>query len=509
MLPPFETRHRLRPVSLVAEAGGARLDLAGDGLDDPRLVGAGAPLAAPAPCVAAEATLRDAADGPVEVALLLGGWRLAGWYDPRRGRTGLTLTPPDGPPAALRSRRHGRARERPTKLGLALTGPWLSLLTHERGAWVVRARTDLRDHAGTPDVHDQAVLAGLAVGLAVGLGPVPGGVGRRLTRLRAGGFGQLGLRDVRLVTDADGEPLRDGRRLWLTATHAGPAFADAAHTGVWLLDPDAGALEHTGDLFVRRPSPRRPGGAPGVHGDHAVHLLRDGDAWLLAATTWNELGPDPRRRPPPPGAVTTVLARSDDDPRRGCRVLEATPLRLPVSPGVVGSWDPHLRREPDGGWLVAFVEADRWFRFHPALASGPDLASLEPRAADPDRSATEGVTLARLGDAEDPAAPVRVLVSDGPDSPAERRRRYVALDLDLREVGRLEAEYPSNLPWPTLARDGDGWWLVTFDGTPAGGRLPGYGTHGDLVVARSERSGPVRSGAGATVADGPQPAPRV
>ena len=51
----------------------------------------------------------------------------------------------------------------------------------------------------------------------------------------AGAFGQLGLRDVRLVSEADGTPVLDGQRLLLTATHAGPGFFDAAHTGVWSL----------------------------------------------------------------------------------------------------------------------------------------------------------------------------------------------------------------------------------------------------------------------------------
>lgn len=482
MLPPFETLHRLRPVSLLAAAdGGTVLELAGDELADPRLAASGLPVAVPAPAVAIEAVLADpggTARGPVEVALLLGGWRLAGWLDPRRRRTGLTLTAPEGEAVTLRSRRHGRPRRAPDRVGLALTGPWLSLLTREAGHWVVRARTDLRDQPGAPDVHAEEVLAGSRIALP-GRGDV--------SRLRAGRFGQLGLRDVRLVTDTAGDPLWEGERLWLTATHAGPAFADAAHTGVWRLDPEAGALEHTGDLFLRRGSPHRSGHATGVHGDHAVHLVQDGDTWLLAATTWGELGPDPRRRPPRPGAVGTVLARTGVDPRRGCHVLDAERLRLPVAPGAVGSWDPHLRREPDGSWLVAFVQADAWFRFHPALASGRDLDSLALRAADPSRSATEGVTLARPGG---PDGPVRLLASDGPDSPRSRRRRYVVLDLDLREVGRLDAEYPSNLPWPTLARDGDRWWLVTFDGTPAGGPLPGYGTHGDVVVARSP-AGPV------------------
>ena len=227
-----------------------------------------------------------------------------------------------------------------------------------------------------------------------------------------------------------------------------------------------------------------------MHGDHALHLLRDGDDWLVAGTTWDELGPDPRRSPPPAGAVGAVLARAGTDPRRGRHVLAAEPLPLPVGPRSVGCWDPHLARD-DSGWLVAFVNATAWFRFHPALAAGPSLDRLTLRAADPTRTATEGVTLARVPEADDPdPGPCRLLVSDGPLAPPEQRERYVVLDLDLRPLGSLEAPYPTNIPWPTLAREGDRWWLVTFDGTPYGGRLPGYGTHGDLVVARSEGDRP-------------------
>ena len=52
------------------------------------------------------------------------------------------------------------------------------------------------------------------------------------------------------------------------------------------------------------------------------------------------------------------------------------------------------------------------------------------------------------------------------------------------ETGALAAPYPSNIPWPTLVRDGDGWMVVAFDGTPYGGRVCGYGTHGDVVFLR-------------------------
>ena len=86
---------------------------------------------------------------------------------------------------------------------------------------------------------------------------------------------------------------------------------------------------------------------------------------------------------------------------------------------------------------------------------------------------TEGVTLHRVdGD-------WRLLASDGV------ARRYPVFDLDGRELGVLDAPYPSNIPWPTVLDLDDGSLLIGFDGEPAGGRLVGYGSHGAVRFARS------------------------
>jgi hypothetical protein len=55
----------------------------------------------------------------------------------------------------------------------------------------------------------------------------------------------------------------------------------------------------------------------------------------------------------------------------------------------------------------------------------------------------------------------------------------------MSELAMLDAPYPTNLPWPSLAEVDGGWLLATFNGRRAGGDLLGYGTHGDLVVMRS------------------------
>ena len=172
-----------------------------------------------------------------------------------------------------------------------------------------------------------------------------------------------------------------------------------------------------------------------------------------------------------PAAGTDVL--------RGRHVLDTRELPLPTD-GLdsIAAWDPHLVRR-DGEWLVGFVSARRFFDFHPAVASGPGLGELRLRGAARDRRATEGTTLL------DVDGRLLVLASDGRDSPKEVRARFPVFDLDLAEVGALDAPYPTNLPWPTLAEVDGGWLMATFNGRRAGGKLLGYGTHGDLVVMRS------------------------
>jgi hypothetical protein len=258
--------------------------------------------------------------------------------------------------------------------------------------------------------------------------------------------------------------------VWLTATSAGPGFFATAHTSVWHLDPGSLSLTHAADLFFER-----PGGEPGVHGDHATHLVRDGGAWLVATSTWGDFDPDR------PGATVQVtLADSGDDLLAGEHVLATRALPLPTDGfDSVGVWDPHLVHAGEGeGWHVGYVSARRFFVFHPVLAQGPTLDALALRAVDTRRRASEGITLHRS------PAGLRVLVSDGRDGRREAREQYAVLDADLREIGALDAAYPTNIPWPTLVPTPEGWLLVTFDGTAHGGRVAGYGTHGDVVVLR-------------------------
>jgi hypothetical protein len=429
VLPRFEIVHRARPVDLVRP---------------------GSDLARPvAPYVAVTADV--AGPEPVSLTLGSGDVELTVVLDDNglalRIATGATTT-------THRSRRSGKPEADVDAVALSLTATHVVGYTREDGRWRVRARFDLHERF---DPHDESWLSGLE---ATSSGPV--------AEVAAGAFGQLGLRDLRLVTEADGTPYREGTTYLLTATSAGPGAFATGHASVWGFDPDSLELDHRADLYFRRPH------VPGVYGDHACHLLRDGDRWLVAASTWGDFDKARDHH-----EVTVTLAESTADLTRGTHVLETRPLALPTT-GLpsVGVWDPHLVRTDDG-WLVGYVSARKYFRFHPVLAEGPDLDSLRLRAAATGRRATEGTTLARL-DGE-----WRLLASDGRDGRRRQNARFPIFDLDLREIGTVDAPYPSNIPWPTLLQHDGGWLMIAFNGARYGGRLVGYGSHGDVVVARS------------------------
>ena len=379
-----------------------------------------------APYVAVEA----AGDG--ELTLASGDVTLTATYD----RTVTLHVTTGGRTTSHRSRRSGRPEGPVEGVALALTGPQVTAFTREAGAWVARSRHDLTDRH---DVHDESGWPGSrAPGPEAGSassGSATSGWSATPTAPRCG------------TASSCCSP----------RSSAGPGAFATGHASVWGLDPVTYELEHRADLFLRR---------GGVYGDHAVHLVRDGDRWLLAASTWGDF--DRKTRP-----VRITLSESTADLTTGVHVLDSRPLAFP-SDGLrsVGLWDPHLVRTDDG-WLVGAVSATRYFRFHPVLAQGPDLDRLTLRASAEGHRETEGTTLVRLDEGW------RVLASD------RHRRVYPLLDLELREIGTLEAAYPTNIPWPTIVASEGQNLLVGFNGSRYGGRLVGYGSHGDVVIQRA------------------------
>jgi hypothetical protein len=455
VLPRFEIVDRLRPVVLISP-GQIHMDNAWSPGDAPSSAWFTHPAKAPYVAMVLELDHAELA-GRLEFGWVAAdGSRLLGWYDGGRRLLGIELARAGGRPSRHRSRRFGRPDGAVGAVALTLTGTHLTVFARAGETWTARGRVEL---AEVIETRSDELLAGLSAGFAWQPrfdDPAPIG------RLRAGSFGQLGLRDLHAATYADGGVVRDDGRIVLTATHAGPGFFDTGHTGVWTFDPETHALEHRADLFFRRSD------RAGVYGDHATHLVRDGDTWLVATSTWGDFDRT---------SVSITLARTTADLLRGQHVLDTVPLAVP-STGV-GVWDPHLARI-EGAWHVGYVTATRFFAFHPALCRGPDLDRLELVAEDLSRTSTEGVSLIELDDGW------RLLASDGRDNPGGVGQRFPVYDLALTEVAAIDAPYPTNIPWPMVVPDGDGWLMLTFDGTRYGGAVLGYGTHGDVVVMRTQ-----------------------
>jgi hypothetical protein len=282
----------------------------------------------------------------------------------------------------------------------------------------------------------------------------------RLSHVRWGLFGMTGLRDLHLVQHADGTPYVEDGTAYFTATCAGLGFFQQAHWGVFTLDlarPER--LEQVAQLFFERDGL--------VLGDHAGQVVRDGDRWIVATSSWGDFDVD---------GVHVRHTETTDDVLHGVHVLGTTRTSLPTS---VSSWDPGITKI-DGRWHVSFVESPSQdpFDFHPALAAGPEGAAwhdrLELVGADTTLHQCEGPILAQV------QGEWWFLASDGD------ARHYPVYDVRMRRVGRLDAPYGTNIPHPQLVPLEDGsHLLVTFDGTQFVPRVMGYGGHGDVIVMRS------------------------
>ncbi|SDM15440.1 hypothetical protein [Allokutzneria albata] len=287
-----------------------------------------------------------------------------------------------------------------------------------------------------------------------------------LGRVRAGYFGQAGLRDGHLVQTAEGRPLIRDNKIYFTFTCAGLGFFQQAHWGVWAMDiANPRRLEQVSQLFFQRDGV--------IVGDHAGQVVYDErrNRYIVAMSSWGDF------------AFNGVHVRHVETAANvlsGVHVLRTARFPLPTA---VSAWDPSLTRIGDR-WHVAFVESPRQspvFEFHPALAVGPPGGTyhqdLRLRRADTSLDQTEGTIIQRVGDRW------YLFASDGD------AREYRVYDLEtMNHLGSLDAPYRTNIPHPQLVEvptpTGTRWWLVTFDGTQYAEGVLGYGGHGDVLVMR-------------------------
>lgn len=407
----------------------------------------------PAPFAAVEVDVDG--DAVVSGLAAANGDHLLAFHDPATGAVGLEVRS-GGFTTVLREK---QLRRRVGRLAFVLAENQPTVLVDTGRGWRAVA-TEKHRVAQRIDFRRPATLArfraawGAREGTA-DLGPV-----------RAGPFGMAGLRDLHVVQHADGTSYTDDDgRMYLTATSAGLGFFTQAHWGVFAFHPDRVAeegLEQTAHLYFHREGM--------LLGDHAGQLVRDGDRWLLAVSSWGDFSPQ--------RGVHVRHLETSEDLLHGVHVLESERTAMPTQRG---SYDPGMTRI-DGRWHVSYVESvgHRPSEFHPALAVGPTGAAswtegLRLVGEADELDFTEGPVLARVEDEW------RVLASDG------KARCYPVFDRAMRRVGELDAYYGTNLPHPNVFDLPDGGRMIlTFDGTPHRPRVLGYGTHGDVLVLRTD-----------------------
>ena len=202
-----------------------------------------------------------------------------------------------------------------------------------------------------------------------------------LDSVRAGYFGEAGVRDPHCVQYADGTPYIKDNKLYFTLTNAGLGFFEKAHLTVWTMDlSDYTNIEQVGNIFWYNE------GQPNIIlGHHAGQIIRDEEEgrWIVVASSWGDFGPQggdqgnfntityPDEAPTyePPVDILYNEVPLFGEPPQGCAHpggQEAPGKRRPLP--YRGQVDPGLTRI-NGRWHLSYVIAlDLFSDFQPALA---------------------------------------------------------------------------------------------------------------------------------------------
>ena len=340
-------------------------------------------------------------------------------------------------------------------------------------------------------------------------------------RVRAGYYGEAGVRDPHVVQYADGTPYIKNNKLYFTLTNAGLGFFEKAHWAVWTMDlSNYRNIEQVGNIFWTHVPPETP---PKVYGHHAGQIILDEEfeggtgRWIVVVSSWGDFGPQGGDRALTPGTVTPNPANppvdilyderpSTENLLQGVHILAGKKHPVNAVPfRTEGKWDPGLTRI-DGRWYLSYVIAlDLFTDFQPALARSPvgsdHLAALEFVGADWEKRATEGSVIQKLG------GRWRLFASCGDDEPPEFEDKYPIYFLEaenpsaapanrrLRFDGYLDAPHPTNIPHPMIVPISirvsgirkTKYIMITFNGEQYYERLLGYGTHGHFYVMQAEQ----------------------
>jgi len=192
----------------------------------------------------------------------------------------------------------------------------------------------------------------------------------RISRIRFGSFGTVGIRDICPEYAADGTPVvSESGDVRGIATFMDPT--GAAHLAGVLFSLATREITMTSCSYVNRNALGGTGPSPGLYPDDAGQLVQDGaSGWHMFLSSWGNANTTA-------DAINILYKHiTSGDPFTGVNVIAAvTKLALPGIPESGGCYDPSCAFD-DGLWRLSYtIGPNAVSAYYPALATSPDLAT--------------------------------------------------------------------------------------------------------------------------------------
>ena len=196
--------------------------------------------------------------------------------------------------------------------------------------------------------------------------------------LKSGIFGGVGVRDMTLVTDAEGNAVSFSGKYRFTATSTCPV--GTGYNSVWEYNPSDYSIAMIGSILTNRGGARQ--------NDLNAHIVRNADlTYRVVSASWgNGFG----------GVLQCYHKNSVGDIMTGEAYINSPDfLTLPLIPGTGsgGAYDPYLVYNVDR-WVLAYAVVDRTDfvgeNFYIACAQTTDFVTFTGIGSDPSRTKVEG-----------------------------------------------------------------------------------------------------------------------
>jgi hypothetical protein len=284
----------------------------------------------------------------------------------------------------------------------------------------------------------------------------------KVSNWKTGAFGGVSVRDVSLVTYADGRPYMQGSVAYFTASTCSPgggAASSYCYDGVYTYDVIAGTLAEIGEIWNTRSGV--------LEGDLASHLVYDpGNGnyrYMVGGWGNNSLPP----------TYYGAWAKSSIDPLAGGISLLTATTTMSLPGSGTSRWDAHFACSQwnysagtCGKWIVGYSVNDcsavqgAYSASDPSANSWTSIGSVTPGTG-----CIEGTRILRTATTSGSAG-VTYDFASGYDSNSENRAFTAYSQSAFGSLGNLNAQIPGgaqNVAHPQIFSYGNTEYFVSFD----------------------------------------------